>query len=166
MVIFDDDKGGYVSKAISYPSSHAGHRALAIEEHPRSLYMVGDLTKFDIATKSSSSIHLFAFQKNDTSLDESRVLALPTEQYPCAFSFEKKKGQILLVFFADGSLSAYKFESSWMMLSTVQVVENMSSCDNATFASGYEQAFVLTHESAKLYGIDLEEVYEGKKRVT
>jgi hypothetical protein len=164
VVIYDDDKAGYVSSAVAYPSSHPGHRSFAIEEHSKSPFLIADLVVFNATTNMLSSFNLFAFEKNDTTVAESNVLKLETDQYPCAIQYEKLKGKVLLIFLADGTLSAYKFNSTWTMVSTVKVVENMSSCSNATFASGIEQAFVLTTtQNPTMYGIDLEEVYEGKE---
>jgi hypothetical protein len=165
IISYDEGSDTFSSRALAYPVE--GHRSFSLEQHSNASHIVGDLLVYDPEV-GLSSIHLFAFSTDDTELMESHVLKLPTEQYPCGYSYEKSEGEFVLVMLADGLLLAYEFESKWTELARLQVVSNMTSCDQVAFTTGYSQAFVLTTEpgNATLHAIDLSEVHsEGKMAV-
>ena len=159
MVSYDDTSKAYSSRALAYPVE--GYRSFHFEQHNNASHIVGDLLLYDGATEELSSFHLFAFSTDDTLLTDSNIVKLPTEQYPCGFSYEKSEGNIVLVLVAEGLLLAYEFESSWTEVSRLQVVKNMTKCSQAVFASGYAQAFVLTTavDNATIYAIDLSKIH-------
>ena len=165
LISYDESSSAFSSRALAYPVE--GHRSFHFEQYNKGPNIVGDLLVYDPSSNTSalSSFHLFAFSSDDTQLTENHAVKLPTEQYQCGFSYEKSEGNIILAFVAEGLLLAYEFESEWTELARLQVVENMTECSQAVFASGYMQAFVLTTaaDNATLHAIDLSKVRtEGK----
>ena len=165
MVSYDESSKTYSSRSLAYPVE--GYRSFHFEQHPTNpSRIVGDLLLYDPAANVPlSSFHLFSFSADDVQLTDSNAVKLPTEQYPCGFSYEKSQGKLILALLAEGLLLAYEFESSWKEVARLQVVENMTKCSQAVFVSGYAQAFVLTNTTLNVIDISKAET-EGTMSIS
>ena len=152
----------YSSRALLYPSptstTYDNHRAAHFEHHTKSNYIIGDFNN------GEDSFNLIAFSPSDTTLTEMNVLPLST--LPCGFAYEQSAGEVILILMPDGMVQAYEFEMSegWVKIAELQVVDDMSACNQAIFTVGYVQAFVITtgtttSDTPTIYAVDLHHVH-------
>lgn len=154
---YDTTTSTFSSRLLAYPESFTSNRTYGLLGHPKSQYIVGDVYSEDMYT-------LISFQDTDSTLSESQVLSL--KEGHCAYGIELAEGELILVLLPNGMLHVYKLDPKWNEIVSTQVVQGMVSCEEATFVSGYLQAFVLHFESKTLYVIDLDEILDNKVVVT
>ena len=161
LVNYDPETETYESRAVEYPSGpeYDDLRVGSFAYHKSSPYAVGRF-----AQRNGNQTYLIALDYESTTIDESKILAMPEFVDPCGWMFEAGAGKHFLTYMPDGNLIVWKIEDG----SFVKVMEQMvvpgvnNTCTGIAFTVGIEQAFVAIPENQTLIALDLHEVDNGE----
>lgn len=153
VVQYDSAGGSFTTRALEFPDAISSvHRCGSNHATAKSDYVVTNYADWNADVYAP---HLMAFPNNATEIVDADVLVFG-DVGQCEYAFEQSVADHLIVLLPNGTLQAYSYgrPDGWKLGGEVDI-DGISTCDDATMAVGYGQAFVAVSAARTIFSIDL-----------